>query len=191
MEEDVMRRSWVWAPVAAMAVAACLFGARTAKGSQESTTVWVQNFPEVQQVKGSLTIPGPIAHAILVRRERVVVPPMGRLDVNESVMAGVLEADGFTQATLSLQGEVADRQAVSGTIGALLIPDEEPVVRDLREARRVDFPLEVAAQVTAGGTVYFSGQAAHLPVGFPRYRIYFYNTSNKGVELNLYVYLTN
>jgi len=76
-------------------------------------------------------------------------------------------------------------------VGVMLIPDEEPIVRALREDGRLQFPLEATAQVTPGESSFFASDPAARRVAFPRYRIYLYNSSNKSVEANLYLYLTN
>jgi hypothetical protein len=159
--------------------------------SQTVQEVFVTNFPPLQEVHGKVAVEGTVRHGVFVRHEGIVVPPAGRSETTNLVLAGTLDTDGFTAVVLSLQGEVKDTVFVAGKVGTVLIPDEEPVVRALREDERLQFPLEVTAQVTPSESTFFSSDPAPRRVGFPRYRIYLYNSSNKSVEANLYLYLTN
>ena len=78
-----------------------------------------------------------------------------------------------------------------GNVGVLLVPDEEPVLRALRDGRRVEFALETSAQILKGSSPYFDGGPVTLPLAFPRYRVFLYNTMSRGVEANVYMYMTN
>lgn len=159
--------------------------------SQEVREVFVRNFPELQKVEGEVAVKGTVRHGAFERRERIVVAPARRNETSNLVSAGVIETDGFTEIVLSLQGEVRDTVFVDGKVGAVLIPDEEPVLDALRSADRYEFPLEVTANISAGGSTYFHSEPLLHRVAFPRYRIYLYNSINKSVEANLYLYLTN
>ncbi len=90
---------------------------------------------------------------------------------------------------LSLQGTVKGTLGRAGQVGAMLVPDEEAVERAFREDGLVQLPLEVFAVLAHKEIDTFSAQQ-HLAVGFPRYRVYFYNSTDKSVEVNLYLYLT-
>ena len=50
-------------------------------------------------------------------------------------------------------------------------------------------PLEVAANLSRDQGSKFSAQKHHA-LSFPRYRIYLYNATDRTVDLNLYLYLT-
>lgn len=157
----------------------------------EVQEVLVRNFPETQEVKGTVRVSGPIGHSAFERREGVIVSPARRGEVTNLTAAGVLETEGFTAATLSLHGEVRDNLFDAGTVGAVLVPDEGPVLEAFREDGRIEFPLEVVAALEPQKGSRFSSEPTVRPVAFPRYRVYLYNGSNKSVEVNLYVYLTN
>lgn len=159
--------------------------------SQAVQEVFVTNFPAQQEVRGSVAIEGTVRHGAFTRHEGIVVPPAGRSETTNLVSAGTVNADGFTGVVLSLQGEVKDYVFTAGKVGAVLIPDEEPVVRALREFGLIQFPVEVTADVAPTVSTFFSSEPAARRVAFPRYRIYLYNSSNKSVEANLYLYLTN
>lgn len=174
-------------------LAAVLLGVLLAPGSalsQRVQEVWVSNFPEVQEVTGRVGIEGTVRHGTFTRRQEVV-SPVGRQEVLNLVPGGTVETDGFTSVVLSLQGEVKDNVFAPGTVGALLIPDEEPVLRALRDGGRIQHALEVEARLTPEESSHFSSQPTEGRVAFPRYRIYFYNSGDRSVEANLFLYLTN
>ena len=105
--------------------------------------VHVNNFPELQQIKGSVSIEGTTK---FITREGLVVPTSQRAELPEMVYAGTIETDGFTSLLISLQGEMRSEVFSSGTIGVLLIPDEMPILRILRDAKRIQFPIECKVQ---------------------------------------------
>jgi len=153
--------------------------------------VEVVNFPEVQRFQGDIDVKGPIAHSRLLRREKVTVPPVGRSYAPELVQAEPAETDGFTDVVLNLEGEIKGTSFTPGAVGAVLIPDEEPVLRALKEEGQFLFPLEIAAHPAPSGPRTFSAATVRTIVGFPRYRIYFYNDTDRTAEVTLYLYLTH
>lgn len=159
--------------------------------SSQTIDVNVKNFPGSQQVKGAVTIEGTTSHSKYIKREAILVPPGRRNEEPELTYAGFVETDGFTSISMNLQGEIKSGSFLSGTIGVLLIPDEEPVLRSLREAKRVAFPLETTAELKSGDSTFFDSAASLQRIAFPRYRLFLYNTVNKSVEANVYLYLSN
>ncbi len=154
--------------------------------SAESLDVRVNNFPETQQVKGSVTIEGATR---TVKREAILVSTSRRNELSELVHAGVIDTDGYTSISVSLQGEVKSTTFLSGTIGVILIPDEEPVLRALKEARQMQFPIETVCKIKSGDSEYFSAAQYDQHVGFSRYKMFLYNTLNRSAEVNVYLYL--
>ena len=51
--------------------------------------------------------------------------------------------------------------------------------------------MRSAWRMRSAASPYFASTANRVLIGFPRYRTYFYNTSDKTVTVNLYAYLTN
>jgi len=153
--------------------------------------VEVVNFPEVQRFKGDFDIKGPIAHSQLLRREKVVVPPVGRQYTTELIQADPALTDGFTDVVLNLEGEIKSDQFTPGAVGAVLLPDDEPVLRAFKEEGQWLFPLEITARPSPAGPRTFSAETVRTLIGFPRYRIYFYNETDHTAELTLYLYLTH
>jgi hypothetical protein len=145
----------------------------------------------MQQVKGAVSIDGTMSHSRYLKREGLTVPTSRRNEVSELTHAGIVETEGFTSISVNLQGEIKSGSFVPGTVGVVLIPDEEPVLRSLREAKRVQFPIETVAHAGSGDTTFSNAEQVQQRVVFPRYRIFLYNTINKAVEANVYLYLSN
>ncbi len=154
--------------------------------SGEPIDVRVHNFPETQQIRGSVSIEGTTE---TVKREGILVPTSRRNELTELVHAGKVDTGGYTSVSVSLQGEIKSTTFSSGAIGVILIPDEEPIMRALREAKQIQFPIENVANIKSGDSDYFSAEQNHQRISFPRYRVYLYNTLNRPAEVNVYLYL--
>lgn len=183
-----MRKTLILTAILLLAAAAVALLPTSSVLSQSFREVRVLNFPDAQRIEGKVEVPNPIPHSKFLRRPREIVPPVRREEVTKLVEGGVLEVDGFTEVVLSLQGEVRGTLYRGGTVGAILIPDEEPIVEAFNLGDRLQFPLEVKADVAVETAPYFSAQVTKR-VAFPRYRVYFYNSSDKSVEAYLYLYL--
>jgi hypothetical protein len=153
--------------------------------------VLVTNFPDLQKVEGEVSVRGPIRQAAQVVLKDVIVPPVGPKDTQRLIMAGTIATDGFSQIVLSLAGQIKGEVVRPGTVGAILLPEEDAIVRAFDEKGEMQFPLEVTASSVPGGSPYFASNQPRFLVGFPRYRVLFYNTSAKTVSVNLYAYLTS
>lgn len=183
-----MRKVFLWA-VAGLGTLALLGAATSAeRGVQQ---VEVINFPEVQHFEGDLQVKGPIAHSQLLRRTQIIVPPVPRDDTTNLIQVEPVETAGFTNAVLNLQGEIKSGNFSPGEVGVVLIPEEEAVLRAFREDGSILFPLEISTRPSPGGPRYFTAKTVRSEVGFPRYRIYLYNGTDKSAELNVYLYLTH
>ena len=80
---------------------------------------------------------------------------------------------------------------VPGDVGAILLPDEDAVLRAFNEDGKFQFTQEIQASAVSGLSPWFASGQEKFTIGFPRYRIFFYNTTDRTVGVNLYVYLTN
>jgi len=78
----------------------------------------------------------------------------------------------------------------TGAVGALLLPDEEPVTRAFEEEGLTQFPIEIKASPVSGASLSFESAPERATLGFPRYRVLLYNTTDKTATVNLYAYLT-
>jgi hypothetical protein len=160
-----------------------------AAATREILDVQVINFPDPQRVRGAVSIEGTVRHAELVRIPDVIVPPVKPTDTTRLITAGTLVADGFTQAVLSVNGITKGDVLKAGSVGAILVPEEEIVVRTFLEAGQIQFPLEATASV-GPGSPYFASTPERRIVAFPRYRVLLYNTTDKTVTANVFAYLT-
>ncbi len=152
--------------------------------------VSIVNWPRVQAVEGAVSVEGPIAHSIVVDFEEVVTHVLPE-ESNRLVDAGVLDARGFTELVLSIAGETNGGNLTSGRAGAVLIPETSLARRALDEEGLFLFPLNVAVEVPAGDPVYIAAPSVKHRLAFPRYRVYFYNTAEKAVRLQLTAHLAN
>lgn len=121
--------------------------------------------------------------------ERInVAQGIQRSDVTQLIDAGSIETDGFTDLVFSFGGEFKEGVPSSGTLGAILLPDEELVDYLLRNEGHFVFPIEVKFDVAGLASHVFLSQQQTATIGFPRYRIYFYNGTNSAASVSLYVY---
>ena len=159
--------------------------------AQEVRNVVVTNFPKVFNVNGSVSIEGPVKHAKFAALRDVVVSPVNPKETVRLIQGGIVESDGFTAMVLGLQGQIKGEVFRPGTVGVFLLPDEESVVHAFEEKGLMLFATEVNASGVTAASPYFASIASRIQVAVPRYRTYFYNTSDKTVTVNLYAYLTN
>ena len=120
------------------------------------------------------------------------VTPAGRLDTARLTYAGILEADGFPAMTLTLLGKCMAPVPVPGSIGAILVPDNNWAKQALDKEDIFLAGAEVATKVSPGQDrtkTYFSTPSKAFPVGFPRYRVYLYNTTDRTATADLSIYL--
>ena len=161
----------------------------TSGGVQESRS-YVVNLRTPHPIEGEVGVVGPITHSRVERFTSVVVAPVGRQATSLWADAGRLETDGFTSVTLSMHGLSGGADRRAGTVGVVLVPDETRVLRSF-QANELHLALEATADVMAGDLMYFSGSSASLALGFPRYRVFVYNTTPQSVTVDIFAYLTN
>ncbi len=176
-------------PLAALALLLAVLAPWPAD-SQPPQEVVVSNLPVVVPVKGEVTIVDTIRHAQTVRRLSLIVPPVARSETDNLVQAEAVKTDGFTHVTLSLQGETRGTLLKEGAVGALLLPDEEAFLRAVRDHGVLHLPLEASATLARKAETSFSAQE-RFALGFPRYRVYLYNSTDRTADVDLYLYLTN
>jgi hypothetical protein len=184
------RRFAFAAALAACAIVVALFVAAPA-AADGVQSVFVTNFPSVFKVDGSVAVKGPLPMSALVARRDVVVPPVFPKETTRLIDAGTIDASGFSNIVLSLSGQIKGEFVKSGTVGAILLPDEEPILRAFDEKGQLQFQLEVSAGGVSSVSPYFASNQPRFQLGFPRYRVYLYNTAEKTVTATLYAYLTN
>jgi hypothetical protein len=158
--------------------------------SQEVMRALVVNLENPHPVVGTVSVEGTIRHADTVRVHDVIVSSARRDEPPRWTDAGVVDTSGFTHLALSVQGYVKGRVNQPGVIGVILIPEEEPIIQALSEGQ-IHLPLEVTADATPGVISYFSASEPRLPIAFPQYRVWLYNTTEESAAANVFLYLTN
>lgn len=179
--------------VLAAALAVVLASSPGRAASEEFMRVFVTNWPETQKVRGIVEIEKPVrvVQTATAVQNDVVVAPVSPKDTVRWVSGGTIETSGYRNITLSLSGQVNGTSLKAGQVGAILVPDETAITRAFDEKGIVQFPMEVSAGgVTSSVTYFASNQPTHT-VAFQRYRVYYYNTCERSVTVNLFAYLTN
>jgi hypothetical protein len=177
-------------------VAAVLCGvaaapAQAPQDSGEIVPVTVTNFPTVFKVDGAVAVKGPIMDTSLQTLGDVVVPPVRRDDTTHYVEAGTVTTDGFSFAVVSVLGELKGQLQRGGDIGAILVPEEDRVMRALTEKGQLLLAEEAKVALPVGGPAYFATKPMRFAVAYPNYRVFLYNAGDKAAAVTVHVYLTN
>ena len=128
---------------------------------------------------------------LLLAASAVFILSPQAVSVAQEARSVIVESAGFTAMVLGLQGQIKGEVFQAGTVGVYLLPDEESIVHAFEEKGLMQFATELKAGGVSSASPYFASNAERVPIGFPRYRTYFYNTSDKTVTVNLYAYLTS
>ncbi len=183
-----MRRGTM-AALGALAVLAAVPLVFSQSGSSALQRVWVENFPDVQRIVGSVTVDAPIPQAKFVPAQETLVTTAPPENTTRLIPGGTIDTLGFSEVVLSLSVQTKGDMPRAGRIGAFLVPDVPPIQQAFAEQGAIQFPLEVNVAVSPGASVFLASNQPRFQVGFPRYRIYYYNTTEKAVTANLYAYL--
>jgi hypothetical protein len=138
---------------------------------------------------------GPLANTAdysdwLTSFEDVVTPPVERHETERVIDAGVIETDGFSHLVLCIGGSMKSRPTKAGKIGVVLVPDIYPFDEVLKREGRFVFPIEATADVAPDDFELFESEQVRMPVAFPRYRAYVYNSTDAAAGVWIYVYRT-
>lgn len=187
-----MRRPVVVAAASlALAAAVLVFvpaGRAVADGVQ---SVFVTNFPRVFNVDGAVSLKAPVPLSQQVAFRDVVVPPVSPKETTRLIDAGTIDASGFTNIVLSLSGQIKGEFVKPGNVGAILLPAEEQIQRAFDEKGSLQFHFEVQAIGVSSASPYFASSQPRYQLGFPRYRVFLYNTGERTVTVTLFAFLTN
>lgn len=151
--------------------------------------VLVTNWPRLWQIQGDVTISKPIPQTQLVELPEQQVTPVSTKETTRLIYGGTLDTKGFPSVVFSLAGLTKADVFKAGEVGAILIPEVATVIDAFNEKGVFLFPLEVRAQVGTFPPYFSSGQPKYT-IGFDRYRIYYFNTTDKTATVHLYAYLT-
>ena len=175
--------------VACLATAVILVPARAV--ADAVTSVLITNWPDTWRVAGAVKIDGPVKTSKGVALREIVVPPVSPKDTLRLIQGPDVDTDGFAYMVLSLQGQIKGEVYRPGSVGAFLLPDEEPIVKAFDERGIMQFQQEVSAAGVSGAQPYFSSNQPRAQIGFSRYRTYFYNSTDKSVTVTLFVYMSS
>ena len=178
-------RHGIWS-LAGVAVLASM----TTLGVQELTQTFVVNLKDPHPIEGDVHIPSPIPHSDMASMIDVVVAPATRDETGLWTDVGLLETEGFTSVVLSLHGQLRGSTGGLGIVSLVLVPDEENILRAFAEGE-VHLELEARADPVPANSLYFSGRSDNLPLGFPSYRVFLYNTTERSASVNVFAYLVN
>ena len=171
-------------------VAVGVLASVTTLGVQELTQTFVVNLKDPHPIEGDVNVVSPIPHSDMASMVDVVVAPATREQTGLWTDVGPLETAGFTSVVLSLHGQLRGSTDGSGIVSLVLVPDEENILRAFAESE-VHLELEATADPVPTTALYFSGTSGDLPIGFPSYRVFLYNTTERSASVNVFVYLAN
>ena len=157
-------------------------------GVQEITRTVVVNLESPHPISGDVSISNPIPHSRLARMLDVVAAPASRDEPGLWSEVGVVDTSGFSTAVLSLHGQLRGSTVGGGEVVLVLVPEEENVLRALAEGEP-HLTLDASAEPLPGDALYFSGSSERLALGFPSYRVFVYNTTERSASVDVYVYL--
>jgi hypothetical protein len=167
----------------------CALAASASLAEEES--VRVTNFPKVQSISGIVEMDKPAPSTRLTTISEQVVAPADPADAINLVSAGTLEAAGFRSVVISLAGQIKSNYPAAGSLGALLVPDTPFFQRAFEEDGEALLAMRVEALVNSESGSYFATTQPLQHLAFPRYRIYFFNTTERPASVELYAYLAN
>ena len=118
---------------------------------------------------------------------RVPVPTAPRSQTTQLIDGGVFDCDGYKSLVLNLAGEVKDPIPKGGKLGAILVPDVDPFTQAFQDLGLLPVTIEIEV-VLKPGSGYFMAEPKSADVGFPRYRVLFYNETGASVSASFFAY---
>src|SRR5215471_4356684 len=143
----------------------------------------------------ALGAPSPLAQGASFEYEgalaavrHVSVPPVPRSQTHQLVDGGVFDCDGYKSVVLNLAGEIKDQVPKPGKIGAILVPEAEPFVQAFQQLGLLPVTIEIDVTLKSGGGGYYMAEPKRADIGFPHYRVLFYNETGATVTANFFAY---
>ncbi len=158
-------------------------------GIQELTQTVVVNLKDPHPIEGSVVVAGPIPHSEMASWLDAIVAPASREETGLWTELGVVETSGFTSLLLSVHGQLRGSTNGGGSVALVLVPNQENILRALAEGE-VHLELEGGADPVPMEALYFSGASERLTIGFPSYRAFLYNTTERSASVDAFVYLS-
>jgi hypothetical protein len=132
---------------------------------------------------------GPIdGSSTLVGVKALSVPTVERSQTSMLVDAGTVDTEGYTTLILNLAGRLSgDAGFKGGTVGAILIPDIDPFDKAFQTLGLLPESVEISVPVDRASP-YFMARQVKFDVGFPRYRVLVYNSTNQAATVSFFAY---
>lgn len=125
----------------------------------------------------------------LIALRNVGVTPVERDQTNQLIDGGEIDTDGFVRLVINMTGQPEGTVSRPGIVGAVLVPAVAPYDFALRTLSILPAIIEVAFPVETSKAFFMSKQLK-FDVGFPRYRVFFYNTTDAAIRVNFFAYRT-
>jgi len=119
---------------------------------------------------------------------RVTVPTAPRSQTTQLVDAGSFDCDGYKSVVLNLAGEIKDPIPKAGKLGAILVPDVDPFTQAFQQLGLLPVTIEIEVTLKAGAGGYYMAEPKRADIGFPRYRVLFFNETGAAVTANFFAY---
>lgn len=133
---------------------------------------------------------GPITgFASLVGMKGIIVTPVNRTETALLIDAGSINTDGYTGLVINIAGQIEASVSRPGILGAVLIPDLAPYDYAFKTLGMLPATMEVTVPLQTGQNFFMANQIK-FDIGFPRYRVLFYNTSDATARLSFFAYRT-
>lgn len=125
----------------------------------------------------------------LIALRNIGVTPVDRTQTNLLIDGGEIDTDGFVTLVINMAGQPEGTISRAGIVGAVLVPAIAPYDFAFRTLGILPSIIEVAFPVDSGHTFFMSKQV-RVDIGFPRYRVFFYNSSDAAIRLSFFAYRT-
>lgn len=126
----------------------------------------------------------------LIEKRGIVVNPVDRSQIESLVDAGTIDTQGYSDLVLNMAGLPSVHPRQGGVIGAILIPDIPPFDEAFKKWGILPAIIEMTAEIKAGETSFVAKQK-RFDVGFPRYRLLLYNTTDSNMTVAFFAYRTH
>jgi hypothetical protein len=132
---------------------------------------------------------GPVdGSSTLVGVKALSVPTVERSQISMLVDAGTIDTEGYTTLILNLAGRLSgEADFRGGTVGAILIPDVDPFDKAFQTLGLLPESVEISVPVDRASP-YFMAKQVKFEVGFPRYRVLVYNSTNQAATVGFFAY---
>jgi hypothetical protein len=135
------------------------------------------------------TVPALAQSEFLIEKRGIVVNPVDRSQIQLLIDAGTIDTEGYSSLVLNMSGMPSASTQKAGVVGAILIPDIPPFDEAFKKWGILPAIIELTAEIKSGETSFVAKQK-RFDVGFPRYRLLLYNTTDSTITVAFFAYRT-